>query len=196
MDALDDSFFERLINIQSYGDTELTELIHQLEGQEAELSKRRRLLQGEIDILKAERERRLRDRQDAGQSLVNDGSVDALSHILSRRAPRNESTGEKSSVVSDGMEQAVRGIQKRFRDVSVDVREERVVRYIVKQVRLGRHFDDILADARVADHTSDVARARMLENPAVLRAIEQEIRQQFADYSSVTGPGAEDDGSD
>jgi hypothetical protein len=90
--------------------------------------------------------------------------------------------------MTDDIEPVVRGIQKRFRDLSVDVREERVIRYIVKQVGLGRHVDAIMADAYLAAHASDATRANMLAHPAVLKAIEEEIRQQFAGYSSVTGP--------
>ncbi|MFH0917436.1 MAG: hypothetical protein V1912_13460 [bacterium] len=92
---MEDTSFERLVNIQSYSDEELKELGHRLAEQEAELSKRRRLLHGEIDILKAEMVRRLRDKHGAGQSLVNDGDVDALSQILSGRPPRGTSAGEK-----------------------------------------------------------------------------------------------------
>ena len=96
-------------------------------------------------------------------------------------------------MMTDGTEPAVRGIQKRFRDLSVDVREERVIRYLVRQVSLGRHVDDIMADAYIVEHTSDASRAALLENPTGLRAIEEEIRQQFADYRSVTGSESEDD---
>ncbi|MFH0917437.1 MAG: hypothetical protein V1912_13465 [bacterium] len=98
--------------------------------------------------------------------------------------------------MTDDVEPVVRGIQKRFRDLSVDVREERVIRYIVKQLRLGRGVDDIMADTYLADHTSDATRANMLQHPAVLKAIEEEIKQQFADYRSVTGSGREDNVSD
>ncbi|MFH0915755.1 MAG: hypothetical protein V1912_04835, partial [bacterium] len=73
---MEDSSFGRLVNIQSYSDEELKDLARQLTEQEAEISKRRRLLQGEIDILRAEMVRRLRDRHDAGETLVTDGDVD------------------------------------------------------------------------------------------------------------------------
>lgn len=92
--------------------------------------------------------------------------------------------------MSDDVEPVVRGIQKRFRDLSVDVREERVIRYIAKQLRMGRHVDSILSDAYLASHTSAVERAQILQNPAVIRAIEEEIQRQFASYRSVTNPGA------
>jgi hypothetical protein len=98
--------------------------------------------------------------------------------------------------VGDEVEPAGRGIQKRFRNLSVDVREERLIRYIVKQLRLGRHLDDIMADHYITAHTNDVTRATLLQRPIVLEAIEEEIKNQFAGYSSVTGSGIEDSGSD
>lgn len=88
----------------------------------------------------------------------------------------------------DDVEPVVRGIQKRFRDLSVDVREERVIRYIVKQLRLGRHIDEIMADSYLMAHTSEVDRAQILQSPAVIRAIEEEIRHQFASYRTAASP--------
>jgi len=98
--------------------------------------------------------------------------------------------------VTDAVEPVVRGIQKRFRNLSVDVREERIIRYIVKQLRLGRSIDHILADPYLVEHTSEATRAHMLERPAVISAIEEEIRLQFADFGSVTGSRSTDSGSD
>ena len=49
-------------------------------------------------------------------------------------------------------EPPVRGIESRFRDLSVDVREERLVRYIIHQVQSGRHVKDIINDAYVVAH--------------------------------------------
>lgn len=80
---MDDTSFERLINIQAYSDDQLRDMAAQLAGEERELSKRRRLLHGEIDIVRAEMVRRLRDKHAAGEGLVHDGDVDALTNILS-----------------------------------------------------------------------------------------------------------------
>ena len=98
--------------------------------------------------------------------------------------------------MTDAVEPVVRGIQKRFRDLSVDVRGERVIRYIVKQLRSGRSVDDILADPYLVAHTSDATRAQMLQHPAVIKAIEEEIRKQFADFGLVTTSRSADGGSD
>lgn len=89
--------------------------------------------------------------------------------------------------MTDEVAPVVRGIQSRFRDLSVNVRGERVIRYIVKQLQYGRHIDEILEDPYLVAHTTPVERAELLENPAVIRAIEEEIRKQFAGYRSVAG---------
>ncbi len=82
-----------------------------------------------------------------------------------------------------------RRIEQRFRDLSVDVRGERVIRYIVRQVCLGRHVDDVMSDGYLLEHTSEVGRAQILQNPAVIKAIEHEISEQFATYRSATKSG-------
>ena len=80
--AVNESCFERLINIQAYTDKELKALAASLAEEEREVSKRRRLLHGEIDIVRAEMVRRLRDKRGAGGGLVQDGDVAALTQIL------------------------------------------------------------------------------------------------------------------
>ena len=87
---MDDTSFERLVNIQSYSDQELKELADKLSEEEAALSKRRRLLQGELDIVRAELVRRLRDKNGSGAGLVIDGDVAALSAILSKKGPGSQ----------------------------------------------------------------------------------------------------------
>lgn len=74
-----------MVNIQSCSDAELKSLADSLAEQEAELSKQRRLLQGELDIVRAELIRRLRDKSSAADFLVRDGDVAALSRILARK---------------------------------------------------------------------------------------------------------------
>jgi len=90
MIALDDSSFERLIKIQSYSDEELKSLAVALTQEEQEVSMKRRLLHGELDIVRAEMVRRLRDKNRTGSGLVHDGDVAALSAILSGRGGGSE----------------------------------------------------------------------------------------------------------
>ncbi len=93
--ALDESSFERLIKIQSYTDEELKSLADQLTVEEQEVSMRRRLLHGELDIVRAEMVRRLRDKTRTGSGIVQDGDVAALSEILSSRGAGGDQLGEE-----------------------------------------------------------------------------------------------------
>jgi hypothetical protein len=85
MSDTETSSFDLLANLQAYSDDELKALSQRLQGEEREISKRRRLIHGQIDILRAEMVRRLRDKHQAGGSLVSEGDVEALSSILSSR---------------------------------------------------------------------------------------------------------------
>jgi hypothetical protein len=87
---MDNTPFERLINIQSYSDEELHELADRLSAEEREISKRRRLLHGEIDILRAEMVRRLREKHSGGAGLVYNGDVAALTDILTGTTHREQ----------------------------------------------------------------------------------------------------------
>ncbi len=85
--------------------------------------------------------------------------------------------------MSDKNEPPARGIESRFRDLSVDVRQERLVRYIVHQAQSGRHVKDIVNDPYVVAHLDQLARDRIIEHPGVIKGIEEQIRRQFAGYS-------------
>ena len=95
MDTLNESSFERLIKIQSYTDEELKALAAQLAEEERDLSMRRRLLHGELDIVRAEMVRRLRDKGRGEGALVQDGDVAALTEILSGRGGSEDPLGEE-----------------------------------------------------------------------------------------------------
>jgi hypothetical protein len=82
-------------------------------------------------------------------------------------------------------------MEHRFGDLTVDVREERLVRYVIHQINSGRHVEDIVNDAYLAEHFDESARARIVEHSEVIKAIEAQIRRQFAGYGdSVRGPEA------
>jgi len=93
MSAPDETSFELLVNIQSYGDQEIKALADKLAGEEREVSKRRRLLHGELDIIRAEMVRRLREKHRAGSSVFSDGDIGQLSAILSGRGVAGEQDG-------------------------------------------------------------------------------------------------------
>jgi hypothetical protein len=66
---------------------ELKDLISQLTDEERELSYRRRLLHGKIDILRAELVNRLRARREAGEVLITGQDVQQLTDILMGKVP-------------------------------------------------------------------------------------------------------------
>ena len=70
-------------NISSMTDQELRELIDKLTSEEHEVSYRRRILHGQIDLLRAELVNRLRDDQPDSESLIKGDDVERLSEILS-----------------------------------------------------------------------------------------------------------------
>jgi hypothetical protein len=87
--AMEESSFERLINIQAYSDAELRALASSLAEEEGEVSKRRRVLHAQIDIVRAEMVRRLRDKGQTGRALVQNGDVALLTDILAGNGPRD-----------------------------------------------------------------------------------------------------------
>jgi hypothetical protein len=80
---------EALPDLATLSDTELRDLIRSLVKEEQEVSYRRRLLHGKIDILRAELVSRLHDRVEQGESPLADVDLDRLSEILAvKAAPR------------------------------------------------------------------------------------------------------------
>ncbi len=77
---------EALPDLTQLSDDDLDKLIDDLERRESEVSYERRLLQGKIDILRAERVARKRKTPEEELGHVD---VDRLSEILSRKASPN-----------------------------------------------------------------------------------------------------------
>jgi hypothetical protein len=78
---------EPLPDLASLSDDELKELIDGLEKEENEISYRRRILHGKIDILKAELQDRLKKAVEAGEaSSIVEANLEKLTEILARKA--------------------------------------------------------------------------------------------------------------
>jgi hypothetical protein len=76
---------ETFPDIGSMNDEELKELIDRLTAEEQDVSYRRRILHGQIDILRAELVNRLRESRPEGETLIKGDDVERLSEILSGR---------------------------------------------------------------------------------------------------------------
>jgi hypothetical protein len=73
---------ETFPDVGSMTDEELRALIDELKREEREVSYRRRLLHGRIDLLRAELVTRLRTKHEAGDELISGTDVEALTEIL------------------------------------------------------------------------------------------------------------------
>lgn len=81
------SYDETTPDIGSMSDEELKALIEELTEEEREVSYRRRVLHGRIDILRAELVNRLKVKREAGESALTGADVDQLTDILLGKVP-------------------------------------------------------------------------------------------------------------
>ena len=79
---MDDTFPD----LGQLSDEELKDLISQLSQEELEISYRRRLLHGKIDILRAELVNRLRTKHEGGEAIISGSDVERLTQILAGKA--------------------------------------------------------------------------------------------------------------
>ena len=75
---------ETFPDLGSLSDAELKDVIRQLTEEETEISYRRRILHGKIDILRAELVNRLRHKHEGGEALITGEDVQRLTDILSQ----------------------------------------------------------------------------------------------------------------
>ena len=73
-------------DLGSLSDQELKDLIQQLTEEEIDISYKRRILHGKIDILRAELVNRLRQKRERGDSLISGDDVRQLTEILAGKA--------------------------------------------------------------------------------------------------------------
>jgi hypothetical protein len=74
-------------DIGTMSDQDLKALIAELSEEEREVSYRRRILHGRIDILRAELVNRLRTRRQGGDELISGDDVQKLTDILLGKVP-------------------------------------------------------------------------------------------------------------
>lgn len=84
---------ESVPDIGSMSDDELKGLIAELAAEEREVSYRRRVLHGRIDILRAELVNRLKVKREAGDATITGADVQQLTDILLGKLP---APGEES----------------------------------------------------------------------------------------------------
>ena len=73
-------------DLGSLSDQELKDLIQQLTEEEVDISYKRRILHGKIDILRAELVNRLRKKHETGEDVITGADVQRLTDILAGRS--------------------------------------------------------------------------------------------------------------
>ena len=98
-------------DLGSLTDQELKDLIKELTAEEGEISYRRRILHGKIDILRAELVNRLRKKDESGELVISGADVQQLTDILAGRVPgaygdeaEHEPAGEQAQTDADDQE--------------------------------------------------------------------------------------------
>jgi hypothetical protein len=80
-----DLLMDTFPDLGSLSNQELKDLIQQLTEEEVEVSYRRRILHGKIDILRAELVNRLRKKHETGEDVISGADVQRLTDILAGR---------------------------------------------------------------------------------------------------------------
>ena len=81
------SYDDTTPDIGSMSDEELKELIAELANEERDVSYRRRVLHGRIDILRAELVNRLKVKRESGDATITGADVQQLTEILLGKVP-------------------------------------------------------------------------------------------------------------
>jgi hypothetical protein len=81
---------ETFPDIGAMSNQELKDLIDELTAEERDISYRRRLLHGKIDILRAELVSRLRNKREEGDAMITGDDVQQLSDILAGKVPESD----------------------------------------------------------------------------------------------------------
>jgi hypothetical protein len=85
---------ETFPDLGSLSDQELKDLIKELTDEEIEISYKRRILHGKIDILRAELVNRLRRKDESGELVISGADVQQLTDILAGRVPSVTEVGD------------------------------------------------------------------------------------------------------
>jgi hypothetical protein len=84
-------------DLGSLSDKELKDLIDKLTTEENEISYKRRVLHGKIDILRAELVNRLRQKHESGDTLISGDDVAQLTDILAGKAQQSPPEDEPAA---------------------------------------------------------------------------------------------------
>ena len=84
-----------IVDLVSRSDDDLRALVAELEAEELEISRRRRILHGKLDILRAELVMRLQHKHNEGEAVISADDVQRLSRILAGLGPGDDEPAGK-----------------------------------------------------------------------------------------------------
>ena len=91
-----------IVELVSRSDSDLRALVAELEAEERDISMRRRILHGKLDILRAELVMRLQRKHNAGEAVISADDLGRLSRILAGLGPGDdEPVGEAKPAAED-----------------------------------------------------------------------------------------------
>jgi hypothetical protein len=93
-----------ILDLVTRSDDELRVLIAELEIEERDISRQRRLLQGKIDILRAEVVMRLQRKHNEGEAVISANDLKALSRILAGKNVEEEGSPAHGQDLTDAGE--------------------------------------------------------------------------------------------
>ena len=73
----------------------------------------------------------------------------------------------------------INAVKQAFEEMSLNVMEERVINYVVKELHVGRNLSSILQDAYVKNRVDEEKLANILGDPEILRAVDEELKRAF-----------------
>ena len=71
-------------------------------------------------------------------------------------------------------------IKQFFDELTTDAEQERVIEYVIRELRKGRRLTEAVEDPFVRNRMNEEKRAQVFENPEIMDALEAEIRESMA----------------
>ena len=76
-------------------------------------------------------------------------------------------------------ESLTEAIHRYLEELRLEISEERVMKYIVREVHMGRKLTDVIQDPYVKNRVDEDQLEHVLENKEVIEAVEEELGKAF-----------------
>ena len=92
-----------IVDLVSRSDDDLRALVAELEVEERDISRRRRILHGKLDILRAELVMRLQHKHNEGEAVISVDDVKRLSRILAGLGPGDDEPAAEAQPAAEDL---------------------------------------------------------------------------------------------